>query len=162
MTCIMTRVLGKIWRVLQIRESMSMNIPQVSQFISLMYRSSRICFDSKLKLSVESEERRIQEFGISSNLSWSNPIIIKKNHIITILDIWWTLLMFMCNLHFLWWRKGKGCYKMSGLADQFTHQQIYEFKEDFSLFDRNRDGTILHLWEPGWGAAGHERPGSSC
>ena len=31
---------------------------------------------------------------------------------------------------------------MAGLADQFSDQQIDEFKEAFSLFDRNKDGTI--------------------
>ena len=31
---------------------------------------------------------------------------------------------------------------MSGIADQFTDEQIDEFKEAFGLFDRNKDGTI--------------------
>ena len=32
---------------------------------------------------------------------------------------------------------------MSGLADQFSDKQITEFKEAFSLFDDNKDGTVF-------------------
>ena len=32
---------------------------------------------------------------------------------------------------------------MSGLADQFSDKQISEFKEAFSLFDDNKDGTVF-------------------
>ena len=32
---------------------------------------------------------------------------------------------------------------MSSAADQFSEGQIEEFKEAFSLFDRNKDGTIF-------------------
>ena len=32
---------------------------------------------------------------------------------------------------------------MSSVADQFSEEQIEEFKEAFSLFDRNKDGTIF-------------------
>ena len=31
---------------------------------------------------------------------------------------------------------------MADLSDQFSDQQIDDFKEAFSLFDRNKDGTI--------------------
>ena len=31
---------------------------------------------------------------------------------------------------------------MADLSDQFSDQQIDEFKEAFTLFDRNKDGTI--------------------
>ena len=32
---------------------------------------------------------------------------------------------------------------MTSLADQFSDQQIDHMKEAFSMFDRNRDGTVL-------------------
>ena len=32
---------------------------------------------------------------------------------------------------------------MSGVADQFSDKQITEFKEAFSLFDDNKDGTVF-------------------
>ena len=32
---------------------------------------------------------------------------------------------------------------MSGFADQFSDKQISEFKEAFSLFDDNKDGTVF-------------------
>ena len=32
---------------------------------------------------------------------------------------------------------------MASLADQFTDLQIDEMKEAFSMFDRNKDGTVL-------------------
>ena len=31
---------------------------------------------------------------------------------------------------------------MSGIGDQFSDEQIDEFKEEFTLLDRNKDGTI--------------------
>ena len=33
--------------------------------------------------------------------------------------------------------------RMSGIADQFSEKQISEFKEAFSLFDDNKDGTVF-------------------
>ena len=32
---------------------------------------------------------------------------------------------------------------MSGIADQFSEKQISEFKEAFSLFGDNKDGTVF-------------------
>ena len=32
---------------------------------------------------------------------------------------------------------------MAGIADQFSEHQIDKFKEAFTLFDRNKDGTIF-------------------
>ena len=32
---------------------------------------------------------------------------------------------------------------MSGIADQFSEKQITDFKEAFSMFDDNKDGTVF-------------------
>ena len=60
------------------------------------------------------------------------------------------------------------------MADQLTEEQIAEFKEAFSLFDKDGDGKLLHeiwtIWDEGWALgvcakfiwAGLIKPTSRC
>merc|ERR1712233_104878 len=39
-------------------------------------------------------------------------------------------------------RDRSSCFNLQAMADQLTEEQIAEFKEAFSLFDKDGDGTI--------------------